>query len=111
MSPIAKVVGVGTEEQTMSPGVAVHAVPVLVARSSEMPDLVTSIAAHPGLKVIGAVGANVPRITTHGAEVVHVDDRRGGKTCGGVLELRRAEGEINEHAWGRRADCGQIVWC
>ena len=98
--------GVGTEEQTMSPGVAVHAVPVLVARSSEMPDLVTSVAARPGLKVIGAVGTNVPRITTHGAEVVHVDDRRGGRTHGGVRQLRRVESEIDEHAWGRRVDCG-----
>ena len=70
-SPIAKVVGVSTEEQTMSPGVAVHAVPVLVARSSEMPNLVTSIAVHPGLKVIGAVGTNVPRVTTHGVMIPH----------------------------------------
>ena len=104
-------VGVGTEERTMSPGVVVHAVPVLVARSSEMPDLVRSVAAHPGLKVIGAVGTNVPCITTHGAEVVHVDDWRGGRTHGGVLQLRRVESEIDEHAWGRRADCGRIIWC
>ena len=105
-SPIAKAVGVRTEEQTMSPGVAVHAVPVLVARSSEMPDLVTSVAVCPGLKVIGAVGANVPHVTTHGAEVVHVDDWRGGRMRGGVLELREAGSEVDEQAWGRGADCG-----
>ena len=105
-SPIAKVVGVGTGVRTMSPAVAVHAVPVLGARRSEMPDFVTSAAAHPGLKVIGAVGMNMPSVTTHGAEVVHVDNWRGGRTCGGVLELQRAESEVDEHAWGRGTDCG-----
>ena len=72
--PITKVVGVGAEERTMSPSVAVHAVPVLVARSSEMPNLVTSVVAHPGLKVVGAIRTNVPSVTTHGAEVIHIDD-------------------------------------
>ena len=51
----------------MSPGAAVHAVPVSGARGSEMPDLVASIAMHPGLKVLGTVGVNVPSVTTHGA--------------------------------------------
>ena len=111
VSPVAKAVGVGTEEQRMPPAVAVHAEPVLVARSGKMPDLVTSAAAHPGLKVSGAVGANVPHVTTHGAEVVHIDDQRGGRMCGGVLELRRVEGKVDEHAWGRGADCGRIVQC
>jgi hypothetical protein len=90
----------------MSPSVAIHAVPVLGTRRSEMPNLVAGVAVRPGLKVLGAVGANVPSVTTHEAEVVHVDDRRGGQTHGGVLELRRAKGEVDEHAWGRGVDCG-----
>jgi hypothetical protein len=90
----------------MSPGVAVHAVPVLWARRSEMPDLVTSVAMRPGLKVLGAVGTNVSCVTAHGAEVVHVDDQRGGRTHGGVLELRRAGGKVDKHTRGRGADCG-----
>ena len=90
----------------MSPGVAVHAVPVLGAGQSEMPDLVASVAARLGLNVLGAVGVDVPSVTTHGAEIVHVDDRGGGRTCGGVLELRRAGGEVDEHAWGSGANCG-----
>ena len=70
-----------------------------------MPNLVASVAACPGLKVLGAVGVNVPSVTTHGAEVVHVNDWQGGRMCGGVLELRRAEGEVDEHAGGRGVDC------
>ena len=89
MSPITKVVGVGTEERMVFPAVAVHAVLVLGARGSEMPDLVASVAMRPGLNVLRAVGMNVPSVTTHGAEVVHVDDWRGGGTCGGVLVTRR----------------------
>ena len=100
-SPIAKAVRVGTEEQMVSPAVAVHAVPVLVA----------SVAACPGFKVLGAVGVNVPYVATHGAEVVHVDDWWGGRTCGGVLELRRAEGEVDKHAGGRGVDCRRVVQC
>ena len=46
-----------------------------------MPDLMTSIASGPGLKVLGAVGANVPSVATHGAEVVHVNDWGGGRAC------------------------------
>ena len=106
---LAKAMGVGAVEQTVSPCVAVHAVPVLVAGRSEMPDLLTSVAPGPGLKVLGAGGTDVPSVTTHGAEVVHVDDRRGGRMCGGVLEFRRARragDEVNEHVWGRGADCG-----
>ena len=91
----------------MSPGVAIHAVPVLVARRGEMPNLVTSVAMQPGLKVLGAGGMDVPHVATHGAEVIHVDDQGGSRTRGGVLELgRRATDEVNEHAWGRRANCG-----
>ena len=89
----------------MSPGIAVHAVPVLGAGRSEMPDLVTSVATQPGLKVLGAVGTNVPSVPTHGAEVIHVNDRRSGRMCEGVLELRGVEGEVNEHAWGGGANC------
>ena len=70
-----------------------------------MPDLMTSIALGPGLKVLGAVGVNVPSVAAHGAEVVHVDDRRGDRACGGVLELRRVGDEVNEHVWGRGANC------
>ena len=104
--PLAKAVGVGAEERTMTPGVAIHAVSVLRARRSEMPDLVTGIAVRPGFKVFGAVGTNVPSVAAHGAEVVHIDDRRGGRMCGGVLELRRVEDEVDEHVRGRGADCG-----
>ena len=85
--------------------VAVHAVLVLGAGQSEMPNLMTSVASGPGLKVLGAVGANVLSVATHGAEVVHVNDRRGGRTHGGVLELRRAGDEVDEHVWGRGANC------
>ena len=109
MSLLAEAVGVGAVKRTMSPGVAVHAVPVLGARHSEMSDLVTRVAARPGLKVLGAVGADVPSVTTHGAEVVHVDDQRGGRVRGGVLELRRAGDEVDEHIRGRRVNCGQVV--
>ena len=95
----------------MSPGVAVHAVLVLGARRGEVPNLMASVAAHPGLKVLGAVGVNVPSVTTHGVEVVHVDDWRGGRTRGGVLKLRRTEGKVDEHAWGGGANSRQVVWC
>jgi hypothetical protein len=74
-----------------------------------MPDLVTSVALGPGLKVLGAGGMDVPSVAAHGAEVVHVDDRGGGRMRGGVLKLRRVRGagdEVNEHVWGRGADCG-----
>ena len=104
-SPLAKVVGVGAEERAMSPCVAVHTILVLGARGSEMPDLVTSIAACPGLKVLGAVGTNMPGVAAHGAEVVHVNNWRGGRVHGGVLELRGAGDEVNEHVWGRGANC------
>ena len=71
-----------------------------------MPDLMTSVASGPGLKVLGTGGTDVPSVAAHGAEVIHVDDRRGGRTRGGVLELRRAGGKVDEHAWGRGVDCG-----
>ena len=87
---LAKAVGIGAVERTVSPCVAVHAVLVFGVGRSEMPDLMTSAALGPGLKVLGAIGMNVPHVTTHGAEVVHVDDWRGGRMHGGVLELGRA---------------------
>ena len=90
----------------MSPCVAVHAVPVLVARCGEVPNLTTSVASGPGLKVLGAGGTDVPSVATHGAQVVHVDDRRSGRMHGGVLKLQRAGDEVNEHVWGRGVDCG-----
>ena len=71
-----------------------------------MPDFMTSVASGLGLKVLGAGGVDVPSVAAHGAEVVHVDDRRGGRMCGGVLKLRRAGNEVNEHVWGRGVDCG-----
>ena len=46
----------------MSPSVAIHAVPVLGTRQSEMPNLVAGVAVRPGLKVLGAVGMNVVTI-------------------------------------------------
>ena len=52
-----------------------------------MPDLMTSVASGPGLKVLGTGGVDVPSVATHGAEVVHVDDLRGGGVGGGVLKL------------------------
>ena len=76
-----------------------------------MPDLLTSVALGPGLKVLGAVGANVPSVAAHGAEVVHVDDQRGGRMHEGVLELRRAGDEVDEHVRGRGTDCGQVIQC
>jgi hypothetical protein len=103
---LAKVMGVGAVERPVSPCVAVHAVPVLVARQGEMPDLMTSIASGPGFKVLGTGGVDVPSVAAHGAEVVHVDDWRGGRARGGVLKLGRAGDEVDEHVWGRGADCG-----
>ena len=70
-----------------------------------MPNLMTSIASGPGLKVLGAGGVNVPSVAAHGAEVVHVNDQRGGRMHGGVLVLRRAGDEVDEHVWGRGANC------
>ena len=70
-----------------------------------MPYLMTSVALGPGLKVLGAGGVDVPGVAAHGAEVVHVDNRRGGRMRG-VLELWRAGDEVNEHVWGRGVDCG-----
>ena len=108
-SLITEAVRVGAIEQAMSPGIAVYTVPVLVASRSEMPNLVTSIAACLGLKVLGAGGVDVPSVAAHGAEVVHVDDWGGSRTRGGVLELRRAGDEVDEHIRGRRVNCGQVV--
>ena len=62
---LAKAMRVSAVEQTVSPCIAVHAVPVLVAGRSEMPDLVTSVASGPGLKVLGAGGVDVPSVATH----------------------------------------------
>ena len=58
----------------MSPAVAVSAVLVLGAFEGEMADLVTSVAICLGLEVVGAVGMNMPHVTTHEIEVVHVND-------------------------------------
>ena len=103
---LAKMVRVGAVEQAVSPCVAIHAVLVLGAGGSEMPNLMTSVASGPGLEVLGASGANVPCVTTHETEVVHVDDQRGSRAHGGVLELRRAGDKVDEHVWGRGANCG-----
>ena len=58
----------------MSPAVAVSAVLVFGAFRGEMADLVTSVATCLGLEVVGAVGMNMPHVTTHKIEVVHVND-------------------------------------
>ena len=76
-----------------------------------MSDLVTGVAARSGFKVFRAVGTNVPSVTTHGAEVIHIDDRGGGRAHEGVLELRRAGDEVDEHVGGRGVDCRPVVRC
>ena len=71
---LTEAVGVGASVTAVSPGVAVPAVAVLGAGGSEMPHLVTGVATRPGLEVAWAIGTNMAYMTTHGAEVIHVDD-------------------------------------
>ena len=95
----------------MSPGVAIATVVVLVAVGGEVANLMTGVAMGSSFQVVGVVGMDMAHVATHGAEVVHVDDWWGGRTCGGVLELRRAEGEVDKHAGGRGVDCRRVVQC
>ena len=106
---LTKVVGISAGVTAVSPGVAVPAVAVLGAGGSEVPNLVAGIATRLGLEVSGAVGANMAHMATHGAEVVHVNDRGGGRARWGVLQLRGSwtEGELEEHSGGVGADS---VW-
>jgi hypothetical protein len=66
----------------VSPGVAEAAEKLLVALLSVMADLVAGIATHLGPLVLGALGMNMATVPTHGAEVVHVDSGRGGRSSG-----------------------------
>ena len=74
---LTEAVGVRASVATMPPRVAVPTVAVLGAGGSVVPDLVTGAATRPGLEVSWAVNANMAHMATHGAEVVHVDDRGG----------------------------------
>ena len=76
---------VGARVGPMSPAVAVSAVLVLGAFRGEMTNLVTSVATCLGLEVVGAVGMNMPHVTAHETEVVHVNDWRGSGMRRGVL--------------------------
>ena len=103
---LAEAMGVCASVTTVPPGVAVPTVAILGAGGSEMPHLVAGVATRPGLEVSWAVGANMANVATHGAEVVHVNDWGGGRTCWGVLQFRgsRGEGELEAHGRGGRAD-------
>ena len=103
---LTEAVRVSAGMTAMSPAVAVPTIAVLGATGGEMANLVTGIAAHSGLEISWAVGADMAHMATHGAKVVHVDDRGGGRTCGRVLQLRgiQGKGEIEEHGGGERTD-------
>ena len=73
---LTEAVGVGASVTAVSPGVTVATISVLGTGGSEVPNLVAGVAACPGLKVSWAVGANMANMATHGAEVVHVEDRK-----------------------------------
>ena len=100
---LTKAVGIGASMTAVPPSVAVPAVAVLGAGGSEVPDLVAGVAARPGLEVSWAVGANMANMATHGAEVVHVDDRGGRGDCWGVPKRRGAwgKGDSDGHGGGR----------
>ena len=106
---LTKAMGFCASVTAVPPGVAVPAVAVLGAGGSEMPNLVAGVATRPGLKVSGAVGANMAHMATHGAKVVHVNDWGGGRARWGVLQLRGSwtEGELEERSGGVGADS---VW-
>ena len=95
----------------MSLAIAVSTVLVLVAVRGEVANFVTSTAVCPGLQVVWTVSTNMAHVTTHEAEVVHVNDWGGCRVCRGVLQLGgvRDEGEENSGSKGRGADCGCSV--
>ena len=103
---LTEAVGISTGMATMPPAVAVSAVAVLGAGSSEMPNLVAGVATRSGLEVLWTVGTDVADVATHGTEVVHVNDRGGGGTRWRVLQLRGSwgEGELEGHGGGGRMD-------
>ena len=103
---LTEAVGVSAGMTTMSPAVAVPTVAVLGATGGEMAHLVAGVAACPGLEVSVAVGADMAHMTTHGTEVVHVNDWGGGRARRGVLQLGgvQGKGDLNEHGGGGRAD-------
>jgi hypothetical protein len=67
----------------VSPGIAEATEEPFVALLGVMADLVTGVAARPGPLILGALGADVATVPTHGAEGVHVDDGRGSRSSGG----------------------------
>ena len=95
----------------MSPAIAASAVLVLVAVRGEVTDFVTSTAVCPGLQVVWTVSMNMAHVTTHKAEVVHVNNWGGCRACRGVLQLGgvRDEGEENSGSRGRGVDCGRSI--
>ena len=98
---LAEAMRVRARIAAMSPHVAVPAVAVLGAGSGVMPDFVTGTATRPGLEVPWAVSANMAHIATHGAEVVHVDDRRGRGDRWGVPQCRGAWGEGDSNCYAQ----------
>ena len=82
---LAKAMWVGAGVTVMSPAVAVSAVVILGAARHEVANLVTGAALCPSLQVVWAISTDVAQVTTHGTEIVHVDDWGGGWTCRRVL--------------------------
>ena len=72
---LTEAMGVRAGVAAMPPRVEIPTVAVLGAGGCEVPDFVTGAATCPGLEVSWAVNANMAHMATHGAEVVHVDDR------------------------------------
>ena len=68
-----------------------------------MPNLVASVAAHPGLKVSWAISTDVADVAAHGTKVVHVDDWGGGGECWGIPQRRGtwSKGDGDGHGGGR----------
>ena len=95
----------------MSLAVAISAVLVLVALGGGVADLVTGTAMCLCLLVVGAIGTNMAHVATHGAEVVHVNDWRGSRVCGRVLQLGgvRGKGERDSGSGGRGVDCRRNI--
>ena len=81
---LTEAMGVRASVAAMPPRVAVPTVEVLGAGGSVVPDFVTGAATRSGLEVSGAVSANMAHMATHGAEIVHVDDRGGSGDRWGV---------------------------
>ena len=105
---LTEAMGVRASVAAMPPRVTVPTVAVLGAGGSVMPEFVTGAATCSGLEVSWAVNANMTHMATHGAEVVHVDDRGGRGDRWGVSQCRGAwgEGDSDGHGVAHVSDWG-----